>query len=126
MSASFSDRLACLLQGCGRRSGKYLCVVYLSVKLLYLVNVAGNFVLLTVFLDAEFWRYGITVLSHVIVSGDWHDPVNFPRLLLCDFRLHQSGDQTEVAVSCHSVSCFQGFNSVSCFQGFNSARFRPG
>ena len=74
-------------------------MVYLCVKMLYLVNVGGNFVLLTVFLDAEFWRYGVTVLSQVIVSGDWHDPVNFPRLLLCDFRLHQSVDTAVATVS---------------------------
>ena len=75
-----------------------MCMVYLAIKLLYLLNVAGNFVLLTVFLDAAFWRYGLTVLTQVIVSGDWHDPVNFPRLLLCDFRLHQGVDQAEVTV----------------------------
>nr|KAG5710476.1 hypothetical protein BaRGS_022294 [Batillaria attramentaria] len=88
-------KLACLFQCAGRRSGKYLCVVYLMVKVLYLVNVVGNFVLLTVFLDADFWRYGVSVLNDVLVHGDWHDPVNFPRLLLCDFYLHQSDDDTD-------------------------------
>ncbi|KAK7113150.1 innexin unc-9-like isoform X2 [Littorina saxatilis] len=82
------SKLACLVQCCGRRSGKYLSVVYLCVKSLYLLNVVCNFVLLSVFLDAEFWRYGITVLTQVLFQGDWHDPVNFPRLLICDFRLH--------------------------------------
>ncbi|XP_076461187.1 innexin unc-9-like isoform X2 [Babylonia areolata] len=113
-------KLACLFQGCGRRSGKYICTVYLTVKVLYLLNVVGNFVLLTVFLDAEFWRYGITVLNSVLINGDWSDPVNFPRLLICDFRLHQSvqaGETTDSSSSSsdskvHTVQCILSINMI--------------
>ncbi|KAL8565494.1 hypothetical protein ACOMHN_049470 [Nucella lapillus] len=116
-------KLACLFQSCGRRSGKYLCVVYLTVKALYLLNVVGNFILLTVFLDAEFWRYGVTVLNEILVNGDWHDPINFPRLLICDFTLHQGGDQaTNSGVTAsadkagdskvHTVQCVLSINMI--------------
>ncbi|XP_005110669.1 innexin unc-9 [Aplysia californica] len=73
--------------GSGKKSGRYWSALYLGMKLLNLINTVGNFVLITLSLDFNFWKYGLVLIYSLIVHGDWHDPYNFPRLLMCDFAV---------------------------------------
>nr|QIC55130.1 innexin 6 [Lymnaea stagnalis] len=82
-----SAKVLAVLFCLGKKSGSYMSSLYLCYKCMNIINVVGNFILLTVFLDLNFWKYGLVVLNSVMTYGDWQDPYNFPRLLLCDFIL---------------------------------------
>ncbi|CAG5127265.1 unnamed protein product [Candidula unifasciata] len=96
----------------GKRSGNFLSSLYLSVKFLNLINVMGNFFLMAVFLDVNFWKYGLLVLNSVLSSGDWQDPYSFPRLLICDFILEggKTGSTTQTAPEVFHIQCSMTLN----------------
>ncbi|CAG5126001.1 unnamed protein product, partial [Candidula unifasciata] len=71
----------------GKRQGTYLTGLYLFIKLLYLVNVLGQFIMLTAFLKFNYWTYGLQVLQHL--GGKWVDIDHFPRVVMCDFEIRQ-------------------------------------
>ncbi|KAH9498147.1 hypothetical protein Btru_008387 [Bulinus truncatus] len=95
-SIKFLTVLFCL----GKKSGNYLSSLYLCYKVMNILNVFGNMFLLTVFLDLNFWKYGIVVLNSVLDNGDWQDPYNFPRVLLCDFVVEGGSDVTHFQIQC--------------------------
>lgn len=96
----------------GKRSGNFLSSLYLFTKTLNLINVAGNFFLMAVFLDVNFWKYGIIVINTVLSSGDWQDPYSFPRLLICDFVLEggKTGGTTPKAPEVFQIQCSMTLN----------------
>lgn len=65
---------------CGLMGGTYVTVIYLVSKLLYLVNVIGQFFILNSFLKkghGEFW--GASVLNDVVHGRTWEESGHFPR-----------------------------------------------
>ncbi|XP_059145663.1 innexin unc-9-like isoform X2 [Physella acuta] len=85
-----SAKLLSILFCLEKQSGSYLSSLYICYKCLNIVNVVGNFGIMTVLLDVNFWKYGLVVLNSVFTYGDWQDSNNFPRLLLCDFVVEGS------------------------------------
>lgn len=108
-SAKILSVLFCL----GKKSGNYLSSLYLTIKILNFINVVGNIVLITIFLDLNFWKYGLIVLNSVIIYGDWQDPYNFPRLLICNFVL-EGGKEIDGAVTggpeTYQIQCTMSLN----------------
>uniref|UniRef100_A0A0B7A580 Innexin n=1 Tax=Arion vulgaris TaxID=1028688 RepID=A0A0B7A580_9EUPU len=96
----------------GKRSGNFLSSLYLSMKICNLINVIGNIFLLSVFLDINFWRYGLAVIHSVINFGDWQDSYSFPRLLLCDFVLEgRTGENVSLAThEIYELQCTMTLN----------------
>ncbi|GFR97276.1 innexin [Elysia marginata] len=71
----------------GRHSGSYLSSLYLAIKILNFFNLIFNFGLLSSFLSKSYWRYGYDGMKSIFTTGDWGDPYNFPRVLICDFEM---------------------------------------
>nr|WET20648.1 innexin-5 [Aplysia californica] len=87
----------------GKRQGTYLTGLYLFTKLLYLVNVIGQFVMLTAFLKFNYWWYGFEVLQHL--GGRWVDIEHFPRVVMCDFEIRQLQN-----IQTYSLQCVLSIN----------------
>jgi len=85
---------------CGRRHGNYLIVVYLCVKLLFLLNVVGQLFALNLFLGQNFHLFGIDVLQAMIDGHDWTTSTRFPRVTLCDFRIRRLANVQRYTVQC--------------------------
>lgn len=96
----------------GKKSGSYLSSLYLCYKIMNIVNVFGNIFLLTVFLDLNYWKYGLVVLNSVINSGDWQDPFNFPRVLLCDFVVEGSSESASGSPVVFQIQCSMTLNQL--------------
>lgn len=74
----------------GKRYGSYITGLYVVTKLLYVVNVVGQFFLLNRFLgfpDYNFW--GFQVLSDLAIGRPWEESGHFPRVTMCDFEVSE-------------------------------------
>lgn len=100
--------------GAGRRRlpctynchGNFLVVVYLFVKLLYLINIAAQLFLLDMFLGTPFHAYGVEVLRDTFKESrqmnDWsvQTSVMFPRVTMCDLKVRRLGAVHDYNVQC--------------------------
>lgn len=72
--------------GCGTSApGSYVTCLYLFIKLLYVVNVIGQFFLLNGFLGTSYSFWGLQILSDLANGREWQDSGHFPRVTVCDF-----------------------------------------
>ena len=94
------DKLSTVFWCFGKRSGTYLTGLYMFTKLLYFVNVIGQFFLLSAFLDLNFWTYGLEAIYTLNKMGRWRDYYNFPRVGLCDFKIRQLQNIQPYTVQC--------------------------
>jgi len=85
-----------------RRFGSYLVLLYLLVKLLYILNVFLQFFLLDTVLTTQFETYGFDVMGGAISDTDWTltPRVPFPRVTLCDFQVRRLGNVHRYTVQC--------------------------
>lgn len=90
---------------CGNRRGNYLVALYMSAKVLYIVNAVGQIFLLNMFLGGDFHLYGAKVLDDLTSERDWSSAKIFPRVTLCEFRIRQMGN-----VHPHTVQCVLPIN----------------
>jgi hypothetical protein len=64
----------------GRSLGSYVSMLYLFIKLLYLLNVFGQFVLLNNFIGRGYTMWGWTALTSLWSGEGWTDSPVFPRV----------------------------------------------
>ncbi|CAL1537058.1 unnamed protein product [Lymnaea stagnalis] len=75
----------------GANTGNYLSTMYLVVKALFLFNVILQFIMLTAFLDFNYWHYGARALEIYHQSRSTQDRTHFPRVALCHFQARGQG-----------------------------------
>ncbi|KAI6182780.1 Innexin [Aphelenchoides bicaudatus] len=84
----------------GRSLGSYVSMLYLVIKLLYLLNVFGQFILLNNFIGRGYTLWGWTALSSLWSGEGWTDSPVFPRVSLCDFRVRRLANIHRYTVQC--------------------------
>ncbi|XP_046585493.1 innexin unc-9-like isoform X2 [Haliotis rubra] len=84
----------------GNRSGRYLVLLYMFTKFLYLVNVVAQFQILTIFLGFNYWKYGAEVVGYLTEDPHWNDLQRFPRVGMCDFDIRQLQNIHRYTVQC--------------------------
>jgi hypothetical protein len=85
---------------CTRSSGAAVTFLYISVKILYTVNIVGQILLLNTFLGNRSKWYGLQVLNDLMNGREWEESGHFPRVTLCDFEVKVLGN-----VHRHTVQC---------------------
>ena len=72
------------------RLGNYLVVLFLVSKVFYIGNAVGQLFLLNVVLATKYYTLGFDVTSKLARQQDWTEEsyVAFPRVTLCDFKVH--------------------------------------
>ena len=83
---------------CGRRFGNYLVVLYIFTKMLFMINILGQFFLLNLFLGMDFHFYGIEVIKSLAHRTDW--TTRFPRITMCDFKIRHLANIQRYTVQC--------------------------
>ncbi|KAL8616924.1 hypothetical protein ACOMHN_041843 [Nucella lapillus] len=96
----FRQRVSGILFCFGKRTGNYLTGLYMFIKMLYLVNVFGQFFLLTAFLGVNYWNFGFDAISVLAQKGHWEDHYTFPRVALCDYEIRQMTNLQTFSVQC--------------------------
>ena len=84
----------------GKRYGNFLLVLFIFVKILYVINSISQLFLLNQFLGNDFLILGIEVLTKVWNGDDWSQINRFPRVTLCDFRIREVGIVHRYTVQC--------------------------
>ena len=84
----------------GKRDGQYLTGFYLFVKILYCINIVGQFFLLNAFMANDFNVFGLEIILYLIGRGDWKPSLRFPRVTLCDYQIRQLANVQQWTVQC--------------------------
>ncbi|XP_064598244.1 innexin unc-9-like isoform X1 [Liolophura sinensis] len=85
---------------CAKKDGTYLTGFYMFIKLLFCVNVIGQFFLLNAFLAMEYNLYGAEVINYLSEKGNLRESPRFPRVTLCDFQIRQLQNLLRYTVQC--------------------------
>ena len=92
------SRTCCLL--CGRRTGCYLVMLYIFVKILYIANIFFQLAILNEILRTSFLVYGIEFLRNMWFDDYWVNSRTFPRVTMCDFNVRRLGNVQRYTVQC--------------------------
>ncbi|KAK7490833.1 hypothetical protein BaRGS_00017889, partial [Batillaria attramentaria] len=84
---SMLSKLCCFCWG--KRHGSYLSGLYLTVKLLYFINVVSWFFLLNRIMGGWFNVFGLELLTGMYYDRQWEESPYFPQVTLCDFEIRQ-------------------------------------
>ncbi|CAF3475738.1 unnamed protein product [Rotaria sp. Silwood1] len=89
---------------CGFRCSNFYIgytLMYLAVKVLYVINSLTQFFLLNAFLSFNFTSFGPEGINKLLSDGDWFESPRFPRVTMCDFMVRRLGsNQHWYAVQC--------------------------
>ncbi|KAI6203013.1 Innexin [Aphelenchoides besseyi] len=84
----------------GRSLGSYVSCLYIFIKLLYVLNIFGQFYLLNSFIGRDYHLWGWTALTSLWTGNEWADSPVFPRVSLCDFRIRRLANFHRYTVQC--------------------------
>ena len=80
--------------------GNYLFMMYVIVKLIYILNILLQLHLLNLFLGMDYHMYGFQVMSKMFAGQNWSTSDKFPRVTLCDFSIRVLGNMHKYTVQC--------------------------
>jgi hypothetical protein len=75
----------------GKFLGNYLVVLYLFVKILYIVNCVGQLFLISTLLGRNYYVYGASIFKDIIQGKGYADSEYFPRVTMCKFHVRELG-----------------------------------
>ncbi|ETN72100.1 innexin-3 family protein [Necator americanus] len=84
----------------GQLDGTYVSNVYLLTKILYVINLAGQFFMMNKFLGQNDPYWGVHILSDILTGTDWELSGNFPRIAMCDFQVRVLGNLQRYSIQC--------------------------
>lgn len=80
--------------------GKFVTILYLVIKGLWLVNIILQFVVLDVFLGPEYTLWGIGIIGDLFHGRHWKESGHFPRVTMCDVMVREMGNVHTWTVQC--------------------------
>lgn len=106
----------------GKHHGNYITILYVFVKVLFIINVIGQFFILNSFLGPQYTFWGVDILRDLLYGRPWEEsgvqslhisgfenqvfhvflPIagHFPRVTMCDFKVRVLGNLQN-----HSIQC---------------------
>ena len=101
MDYKFRRCLSFLFFWTGKRFGNYLIILYMFVKLMYLVNVFGQLFLMTRLLGiSNYHLLGFEILQRMAKGMDMISNHYFPKVTHCDFKIRELGSDHHYTVQC--------------------------
>jgi len=95
-----SCRLPLSCRCCSGGPSRYLCLLYLLVKSLYVLNVGLQFLLLGSFMGRGFLKHGIELVRRLMADGEWWASPRFPLQTLCQVRAAIQGGLRTYTCQC--------------------------
>lgn len=90
------------------RSGFNATFLYLSVKLLYVLNALGQLALLDRFLGGGYLDWSLHSLRAIVEGQEWQESSLFPRVIMCDFTIRRLANPQR-----HTVQCVMMMNMIN-------------
>ncbi len=75
----------------GKFLGNYLVILYLFVKVLYILNCVGQLFLISILLGRNYYIYGMSIFRDIIMGKGYADSEYFPRVTMCKFQVRELG-----------------------------------
>ena len=75
----------------GKFLGNYLVVLYLFVKMLYIMNCVGQLFLISILLGRNYYIYGASIFRDMLQGKGYADSEYFPRVTQCKFQVRELG-----------------------------------
>ena len=85
---------------CGNLEGSYITVLYVLIKLLFLMTTVSQLFVMNLFLGQNYSMYGIEVVQTVLANKDWTESERFPRVTFCDFDIRRLANVHRYTVQC--------------------------
>nr|BAE78813.1 innexin4 [Dugesia japonica] len=85
---------------CSHKSGNCLTILYLLIKLLYILNAISQVYLMEIFIGTKYTFYGVYVLKDLLRGLHWADSGHFPRVTFCDFQAKKLGKNHLYTLQC--------------------------
>uniref|UniRef100_A0A914US55 Innexin n=1 Tax=Plectus sambesii TaxID=2011161 RepID=A0A914US55_9BILA len=84
----------------GKAKGFYVTFLYVATKMLYILNVAIQFLVMNDFLGQDNHLWGLQILYDLANGREWEESGNFPRVTLCDFEVRVLGNLHRYTIQC--------------------------
>uniref|UniRef100_A0AC34FAQ6 Innexin n=1 Tax=Panagrolaimus sp. ES5 TaxID=591445 RepID=A0AC34FAQ6_9BILA len=84
----------------GQHLGSYVTMLYLFIKICYLLNILLQFTILNNFLETTHMFWGVHTFVQLWQGSDWEETAIFPRVTLCDFRVRRLANIHNYTVQC--------------------------
>ncbi|GMT28902.1 hypothetical protein PFISCL1PPCAC_20199, partial [Pristionchus fissidentatus] len=78
----------------------YLSNVYLTMKILEVVNVLGQLLLINLWLGTDYTFWGFGILRDMLSGRQWQHSGHFPRVAYCDLSVREMGNINNWTVQC--------------------------
>jgi hypothetical protein len=79
----------------------YIVRIYMTTKLLYILNVIGQLICLNFFLSSKHFIFGVEFIHDLISSKNFWESSRFPRVTMCDFTIRTLGENNQK----NSIQC---------------------
>lgn len=90
----------------GKRYGRYVFIMYMVSKVLYIFNASIQLFLLNKIIGDGYSDFGYQAFKDLVLGKDWqHSPV-FPRITLCQFEIRRLGQN----IHKYTVQCLLSVN----------------
>jgi len=87
-------------QRSGWSKGSYLAVIYIVMKILFVIEIVVNLSLLNYFIGTTDLLWGWKILVNLVSGVHWQDNGHFPRVTFCDVTVRDVGQ-----VRTHTIQC---------------------
>ncbi|CAH1784827.1 unnamed protein product [Owenia fusiformis] len=91
----------CCMICVGKRTGSFIWVLYMLVKILYIGNVIGQLLAINSFIGMKHHLYGLGIFLNLASGKDWEESPVFPRITLCSFYMRTLGGNNHR----HTLQC---------------------
>ena len=101
---SFFGRLKRRISRCllpEHRSGSYMSMLYIVIKVLYTFNAVFQFLVLSSFMGQNFYSYGFDVIGNMAEGKEFWESPRFPRVTICNFTIRNLGENNHR----YSIEC---------------------
>ncbi|VDN58039.1 unnamed protein product [Dracunculus medinensis] len=82
------------------QKGSYLTILYLFIKLVYILQAIMQFIILNNFLGTNYTFWGFEILRDLAHGREWQESGHFPRVTMCDFDVRVLGNKHRHTVQC--------------------------
>lgn len=101
VSPRVKKTISCCMLCVGNNMDNYLSTLYLVIKGIFLLNVVAQFIILSAFLQLNFWHFGVTILEAYSNPNNVSATTStFPTLALCHFQTYDKGNTNGRWVQC--------------------------